>query len=431
MPRDLLLAKPKSWDTFEDIACDLFTEFYKGHNFQRYGRQGQGQNGVDIVGVVQDEVVGIQCKHSAVDDKLTSKQLDDEIKKADEFSPTLNKLIFATSASRDTILTTHCLNTSIKRKSSGKFEVEILFWEDILNKMEGFPHLIYKHFTKYFSRSGLEKVDDDVRSSTHIQTSIWPISNQELETLAFQSLKGAKKVDPYSFRLALTSFGDRSFEGNVNLIADLDQSNGLGTPCDSFQVNAEILKQIRAILKTDFYSPKISIYLNTRLSSAMLAGWMFKRVSGFDINFIVNNHVFPTSGLPYVRNDLIFHPSIHVDPSSNEIVLIASLSRDISSDVLNSLSSLGIKPGWILHYQLPSQYLNAAQVLSLAETISMRIKELTSHWKARVIHLFFAGPSAVAAQIGYNLNAVSPIFLYYKDHDDDKFVLSGVIKNGL
>ena len=116
MPRDLLLAKPKSWDTFEDIACDLFTEFYKGHNFQRYGRQGQGQNGVDIVGVVQDEVVGIQCKHSAVDDKLTSKQLDDEIKKADEFSPTLNKLIFATSASRDTTLTTHCLNTSIKRK---------------------------------------------------------------------------------------------------------------------------------------------------------------------------------------------------------------------------------------------------------------------------------------------------------------------------
>ena len=107
----------------------------------------------------------------------------------------------------------------------------------------GLSHLIYKHFTKYFSRSGLEKVDDDVRSSTHIQTSIWPISNQELETLAFQSLKGAKKVDPYSFRLALTSFGDRSFEGNVNLIADLDQSNGLGTPCDSFQVTLKYLSK--------------------------------------------------------------------------------------------------------------------------------------------------------------------------------------------
>lgn len=429
MPRDLLLAKPKSWDTFEDIVCDLFIELNRAHNFQRYGRQGLSQDGVDIVGVVKDEVIGIQCKHFIGDGSLTTTQIDDEITKAEKFLPELNKLIFATSSPRATNLVSHCLEVSQRRKQAQGFTVEILFWEDILQSMENFPRLIYKHFTRFFSTAEINNADDELKTWTHIPTCYWPTSSQQLETNAIQSIKEATKVDAYDFRLALTSFGDKSLEGNVNLTVDLDRHDSSKSPCEIFLEHAEVLREIRGFLKTPFYSNKVSIYLCTRLSSAFLAGWMFRRVAGFDARFIVNGKIYPTTGLPYVRNNLIFHPPNLMDPSSNEIVMIASLSRDISKEVNDSLSKLDIKPKWVVHYQLPIGTLNAAEVLSVSVSLSSRIRELCSAWQARIIHLFFAGPSAIAAQIGFNLNAISPICMYYKKHDDGQFVLAGIIKN--
>ncbi len=44
------LPKPKSWDEFEDIVWDLYTRRWRDPHADRYGRGGQPQHGVDIVG---------------------------------------------------------------------------------------------------------------------------------------------------------------------------------------------------------------------------------------------------------------------------------------------------------------------------------------------------------------------------------------------
>jgi len=54
MASQLIFPKPKSWDTFEDIVCDVFSRKLNNRNFQRYGRSGQEQFGVDIAGVVEN-----------------------------------------------------------------------------------------------------------------------------------------------------------------------------------------------------------------------------------------------------------------------------------------------------------------------------------------------------------------------------------------
>lgn len=44
------IPRPKSWDEFEDLVCDLYARCWNDPNADRYGRAGQRQHGVDICG---------------------------------------------------------------------------------------------------------------------------------------------------------------------------------------------------------------------------------------------------------------------------------------------------------------------------------------------------------------------------------------------
>ena len=56
----LEIAKPKNWQDFERISARLCEKIYKTRNIHRYGRQGQRQNGVDIMIESEDGIEGIQ-----------------------------------------------------------------------------------------------------------------------------------------------------------------------------------------------------------------------------------------------------------------------------------------------------------------------------------------------------------------------------------
>ena len=79
-PASVLLI-PKDDDEFENMILELYEELWNSKNLDRNGRSGQRQNGVDIFGIPegQTEYSGIQCKRVV---KLTEKQVDDEIEKA-------------------------------------------------------------------------------------------------------------------------------------------------------------------------------------------------------------------------------------------------------------------------------------------------------------------------------------------------------------
>ena len=42
-----IFPKPRDWNAFEDIVCDVLARKYQNLNLQRYGRSGQRQHGVD------------------------------------------------------------------------------------------------------------------------------------------------------------------------------------------------------------------------------------------------------------------------------------------------------------------------------------------------------------------------------------------------
>ncbi|HUS69665.1 MAG TPA: hypothetical protein VM075_02670 [Anaerolineae bacterium] len=80
MSIDSIFPKPKDWSTFEDIVCDVFARRLNNPNLQRYSVSGQKQSEVDIAGLTQDGVLGIQCKHHPAG-KIAASEIDNEVAK--------------------------------------------------------------------------------------------------------------------------------------------------------------------------------------------------------------------------------------------------------------------------------------------------------------------------------------------------------------
>ncbi|WP_180958110.1 MULTISPECIES: hypothetical protein [Psychrobacter] len=121
---------PKSWDEFEDICLSVAKLKFKNTNFNRYGRTGQKQHGVDITG--KDSLgssIGVQCKNTL--NFLTEKIIEEEVAKAESFTPCLSILYIATSSPPDAPIQSFIQKISNQRVATGSFAVGVLFWTDI------------------------------------------------------------------------------------------------------------------------------------------------------------------------------------------------------------------------------------------------------------------------------------------------------------
>lgn len=151
-PEESVWPQPASPETFEDFVCDLFIAEWKDPNTHRYGRTGQAQNGVDIYGkpyYLGGRIGGVQCKR-LYKTELTEAIIKEEIRKADNFKPSLAEYTFATTKSRDVNIENNILKISSERESQGKFPIRIKFWEDlqnILTSPENY-HIVNKHYKR-------------------------------------------------------------------------------------------------------------------------------------------------------------------------------------------------------------------------------------------------------------------------------------------
>ncbi|MCU1250074.1 MAG: hypothetical protein JWQ49_3103 [Edaphobacter sp.] len=134
--RDKQIAPPKSWIAFEDLCLALFKGILNDPLAKKHGRTGQAQSGVDVYGRqggVSSAWTGIQCKgkeqgYGAV---ATEAEFKAELEKAERFTPTLTRWIFTTTAPSDAKLQQVCRRIADERRSAGKFDVDLLSWDDL------------------------------------------------------------------------------------------------------------------------------------------------------------------------------------------------------------------------------------------------------------------------------------------------------------
>ncbi len=134
--RDKQIAPPKSWTAFEDLCLALFKGILSDPLAKKHGRTGQAQSGVDIYGRhggIGLAWTGIQCKgkeqgYGAV---ATEAEFKAELEKAERFTPSLTRWIFATIAPSDAKLQKECRRIADERRSAGNFDVDLLSWDDL------------------------------------------------------------------------------------------------------------------------------------------------------------------------------------------------------------------------------------------------------------------------------------------------------------
>ncbi len=121
---------------FENLILDLYKRIYD--RVQKNGREGQKQNGVDVFGYNNGELVGIQCKVKSKADFKDRKfkncfirEIKEEVEKAKCFSNKLSLFIVMTTAPRDTDIQRLVIELDNFAYKNYGFNVGVKFWDDI------------------------------------------------------------------------------------------------------------------------------------------------------------------------------------------------------------------------------------------------------------------------------------------------------------
>jgi hypothetical protein len=151
------IAPPKSWARFEDLCLSLFRTIWGDPLAQKEGRLGQPQHGVDVWGNPASnptQIHGVQCKGKDVypTRKVTIREFDGELAKAENFEPTLAHWTLASTARTDAALQKHVRQLSITRHKAGKFPVRVLGWDDLLHLIAEHPDLIELYYPDHGQR---------------------------------------------------------------------------------------------------------------------------------------------------------------------------------------------------------------------------------------------------------------------------------------
>jgi hypothetical protein len=135
------IQKPENWQDFETLCKQLWGEIWDiPMKIKKNGRNGQPQAGVDVYGVPKGEFNywGVQCKgkDDYTNAKLTEKEIDIEVTKAQDFKPALSVFIFATTMNKDSSIEEYIRIKDLESRRNGGFEILLFCWEDIADLID-------------------------------------------------------------------------------------------------------------------------------------------------------------------------------------------------------------------------------------------------------------------------------------------------------
>jgi hypothetical protein len=174
----LTFLPPQNWQDFETFLKGLVDIIWKQEGWQLYGRQGQNQSGVDLLGYDdKGKYTAIQAKKKGstnsegiilTNSLLTSTLIEKEILSAESIKePEIERLIFATTSTRDKKVQDIIRSLNSKRKKNGNFSVEIWFWEDFQVYIENHIELMYWYYSDLLDK--IHKYDKNLHILTMLR----------------------------------------------------------------------------------------------------------------------------------------------------------------------------------------------------------------------------------------------------------------------
>lgn len=455
MTTHFIFPKPQSEDTFEDMVCDIFARKFNNPNLQRYGRSGQAQDGIDVVGTKyivgqnhqEGHLVAIQCKNHVANiaDKKLQGEVEAELDKLEKTALPVRKYLFVTSADTSASVQNHVINLNANRLQVGKCGVEILFWDYVVASLYEYPDLLYKYFSRFLPTQKLENLLlPDLHQNTR-QTLNLTIANlldttqqesllEQLQDIAWKNLLDVPALAPYNLYLGLSTKRDVDFSQQVDLHVDfstlfqnVDDLEGKYTQIVSALFNLAIL------LSDSFFARQVTIYSDIEINLALLLGRVFRRHK-LDMRMVFKDWIWTSNyrDVPVVLPNILEDgPRIDsLDTQAAAFVFNATSRTNILDDVTRNLALWSKKPQFVVSYHLQQNGItSSAHALSVAKSIAAKLQNMET-WGVRTIHLFLVMPKPLAALIGYHLDTLNvEIHLYFMGPDRQTYLKTGVLTN--
>lgn len=250
------LMKPKNWQDFEKLCKLLWGEIWDcSDSIKQHGRQGQQQHGVDVYAYVEKYggYCGIQCKgkDDYTNAQLTIAEIDTEIKKAQSFSPKLKRLIFATTANKDSSIEQYIREKDIESINNSSFHIDICSWEDIVDMMER-ERTVYNWYLN----------NCQFREATNLQVTFSNGKNEcTVHPIYIRTTKKYRYKEPVK-----SIFGDDLLyqQANYGLPPITSLRDIINPPCKVNKCWCKLNIRIENIGKTVIKSPKMTVWFKEK-----------------------------------------------------------------------------------------------------------------------------------------------------------------------
>jgi hypothetical protein len=194
---------PKYWQDFEEMCWLLYKARFPHHQVHRYGRSGQMQHGVDIaVSPDRREWIGIQCKLKSElrGSSLSESEIVEEHGKSRKYEPALSRLYIVTSCARDKDV--QDLAAKISDSFQSKHPVEVFFWDDVEDWLEGHREVANRFYPEVFPPAVSLNETEHGDLNITLQPSDW---HERLELLFKHSIFRAAAGGQWSSLMTITS----------------------------------------------------------------------------------------------------------------------------------------------------------------------------------------------------------------------------------
>lgn len=448
-----ILPKLANDNDFEDLVRDVYIKEFRNPNLQRYGRSGQKQDGIDIIGIAginyqSGKPTVIQCKNhvNGISDTSLISEIETELEKFDKSIFKNDDYLFVTSADNSKPVIDHCAKITGERIEQGKPGVQIHFWDFVADKALKNRDILHAYYSDKFPLlppDFLVLPDDNLkhRKTVRIKLDELRIPGQfakfkkdVLDTCKQNLGVSAGVADPYQPYMGIYTNPRVNFVGMVDFEIDatsfVDGVNDLENKYDLFKQG---LIKLVEVLQDPFYAKNIIVRSDMEINLAFILGRAFRR-SGIKLYASFKDMLLTVDGKSLasvpskIQEQFIFSDN---SSAAEDCVFVFSsaLNTNITRDVTNYISTWR-KPILLRAYFVnDGKVNNTAHAASIASDLCGKLHNLQFQGIKR-IHVFLAVPKPLGMLIGYGLNTLNTeLHLYFMAPDRSIYLRTGIIDN--
>lgn len=132
------------------MVCEIFREIWEDPFAREFGRKGQKQDGIDILGT-RGKTHTLEAVQATTESPITKEKIKKDYDASQSLNLELDYFIVATTSKRDAEIQKYAASLT----KNGPYRCIVLFWEDILDYLSDYDDLRKKYYPTWIFVKGV------------------------------------------------------------------------------------------------------------------------------------------------------------------------------------------------------------------------------------------------------------------------------------